>query len=113
MRMKSLLAATFLFVTLSAHAQTNKQATARIFESQNKNLSHIVLVYETGESEIIPLENWKLFGSASTTNEILIENQKTINKLLNEMTEKGYEISKITSTGEQFLYTFIVFTRKE
>lgn len=113
MRMKSLLTATFLFATIWANAQTSKQATARIFESQNKNLSHIVLVYETGESEIIPLENWKLLGSTSSTNEVLINNQKTINKLLNDMTEKGYELTKMTSTGESFLYTFIVFTRKE
>lgn len=111
--MKSLLTAIFIFVTVWANAQTSKHATARIFESQNKNLSHIVLVYETGESEIIPLENWKKFGSIYTANEILIENQKTINRVLNEMAEKGYEIAKMTSTVELFLCTFIVFTRNE
>lgn len=45
--------------------------------------------------------------------ENLIDNQKTINKLLNDMAEKGYEITEMTSSGETTLYTFIVFTRKE
>lgn len=110
--MKLIITAIFLLVTIWVNAQSTKQASARIFESQNKNLSHIVLVYETGESEIILLENWKFLGSVSSTNESLIKNQKIINKLLNDMSEKGYEISKMTSTGEAFLYTFIVFTKK-
>lgn len=102
-----------LLVSQVVLAQTNKQATARIFESQSKELSRIVLVYETGESEIIPLQNWKLFGSASSTNQILIENQVVINKLLNDMVEKGYEITHLTNTGDSYLYTFIVFTKQE
>lgn len=113
MRMKPLLTVVFLFITIRINAQSNRQATARIFETQSKELSRIVLVYETGESEVIPLKNLKFFGSASSTNKILIENQKTINKLLNDMSEKRYEISKMTSTGEDYLYTFIVFTKKE
>ena len=103
-----------LIMTIIANAQSNfKQASARIFESQSAELSRIVLVYENGESEVIPLKNWKLFESVSSTNDILIANQKTINKFLNDMDSKGYEISQMTTTGEGFLYTFIIFTRKE
>lgn len=107
-----LLLLAFLCFTATSQAQTIKQATARIFESQSKELSRIVLVYETGESEIIELENFKMLASSSSTNEVLIENQKKINKLFNDMAEKGYEISKMTTTGEVFLYTFVVFTKK-
>lgn len=112
---KNILAtiAALLLLTLYANAQTNvKQATARIFESQSAELSRIVVVYEDSTSEIIPLQNWKLFGGVASTNNILIENQKTINQFLNNMNSKGYELTKMTATGEAYLYTFIVFTRK-
>ena len=98
---------------ICASAQTGKHATARIFESQTKKLSHIILVYDTGESEIIPLQLWQPQRSMASKAENLIDNQKTINKLLNDMAEKGYEITEMTSSGETTLYTFIVFTRKE
>lgn len=101
-------------MTLIANAQSNvKQATARIFESHSADLSRILFVYENGESEVIPLKNWKLLGSASSMNDIFIENQKTINTLLNDMNSKGYEVSNMSTTGEGFLNAFIIFTRKE
>ncbi len=113
MNIRLLLTVFALLTSMVIQAQTGKQATARIFESQSKELSRIVLVYETGESEIIPLQHWKLFGSASSTNQILIENQVVINNLLNDMAQRGYEITHLTNTGDAYLYTFIVFTRRE
>lgn len=110
--MKHLITAILLMVTALVSAQSAKHATARIFESGNKNHSRITLVYETGESEIIQLEPWNSF-SLEKSNEAHIQNQTTINKLINGMAEKGYEISHMTSTFEGFLYTFIVFNKRD
>ena len=115
MKKKLLTIGLFVLIVISAQAQSvNKYATARIFESQSKELSRMVLVYETGESEIIPLKNWKpSFGSALSNNDILIENQKVITQYLNKMSEKGYEVTNMTSTGDPtYLFTSIVFTKK-
>ena len=115
MKLKALVATMFFMVTLSSHAQINKQATARIFESPSKELSRIVLVYETGESQIIPLRNWRqLAGSTSFTNEVRVDNQKTINQLLNDMGEKGYRVLEMSnSIDTNFIHTFIIFTKEE
>ncbi|MCK5027996.1 MAG: hypothetical protein KAR57_00075 [Bacteroidales bacterium] len=114
MKKKLLTIGLFVLIAISAQAQKiNKYASARIFESQSKELSRMVLVYETGESEIIPLKNWKAFGNALSNNDILIENQKVITEHLNKMSEKGYEVKNMTSTGDPtYLFTFIVFTKK-
>ena len=103
-----------LTIHTSISAQNlKKKATARIFESQSKTLSKIVVVYETGESEVIPLLNWKLLGGVKEIDEVLISNQKTINLFLNKMNEKGYNITLLSSTGESYVYTFIVFEKQE
>lgn len=106
----ALISSLFLFTGIT-YAQG--QATARIFETQSAKLSRIVVVYENGESEVIDLKNWKLFGSTSSLNETLIDNQKAINKFLQTMTDKGYKLTKMTSTGESFIYTFMVFEKEE
>lgn len=114
--MKKLLFSSILLllVAYSAHAQkAPRQATARIFESTIKDISRIVLVYETGESEIIPLQSIKILGGVDAMNEVLVENQKTINKMLNNMDSKGYDLSHITNWGENSYITFIVFTKRE
>jgi len=114
MRTKSLLTVMFLFVTVLANAQVSKQATARIVEGHTKEYSSIVLTYETGESEIIPLEYWKQLEKVQVMNASIIENQKIINKLINDMAEKGYEISTMTGTTQAYyLNLFIVFTKRE
>jgi len=109
----SAIASVFLLTGVSFAQSNSKQASARIFESQSAEMSRIVLVYENGESEIIPLKNWKFMATASSTNSILIDNQKTINQFLNDMDSKGYEISHMSTTGENYLYTFILFNKKE
>tara|TARA_R110002072_G_scaffold74154_1_gene175840 strand:- start:82 stop:417 length:336 start_codon:yes stop_codon:yes gene_type:complete len=100
------------FMTLSvvSYSQSTARATARVFEAQNKKLSRIVLVYETGESEVIPLEPFKFFGV--DTDNVLVENQKTINKLINDMANKGYEIEHVNTTGEAFFYSLIIFKKE-
>lgn len=97
-------------LSLTGYSQTAKRATARVFEVQSKKLSRIVLVYETGESEVIPLEPFKFLGV--DTDKMLVDNQKTINKLINDMAEKGYEVEHVTTTGESFFYSFIVFKKE-
>ena len=108
---KLLLLIWFLMVGSMAFAQSSKHATARIVESQNKKLSRIVLVYETGESEIIPLSAFQFFGN--DIDNTLIDNQKTINKLINDMAEKGYQVAEMNTTGEAFFYTLILFTKQD
>ena len=111
---KALLIVNFFSFTLQGYSQdTPGHATARIFESSAKGLSRIVLVYENGESEVIPLNNWKFLGTAGSNNKLLIENQVTINKMINDMSQKGYEVSKMTASGESIFYTLILFSKKE
>ena len=113
MQKKLITIGLLVFMAISAQAQKNVYATARIFESQSKELTRMSIVYETGESEIIPLKNWKPFGKALSNNNILIENQKVITKHLNKMSEKGYEVKNMTSTGDPtYLFTSIIFIKR-
>jgi hypothetical protein len=98
-----------VLISTSIYAQTTSRATARIFEAQNKKLCRIVVVYEDGESEVIPLEAFKFMGVDA--DDILVANQKTINKMINDMGVKGYEIEAMTTTGETFFYSMIVFKK--
>ncbi len=101
--------ALLLLLTFATYAQKGtKQATARIIESTGPSL--ISLTYEDGKSEIIPLQKLRLMGNSTTT---IVENQQLINKMLNTMSEKGYEVTQMSVSGENFLYTFIVFSKKE
>ena len=44
----------------------------------------------------------------------MIENQKTINQVMNDMKKKGYDVTGITSNAESgYFYSFIVFSKKE
>lgn len=103
----------FLFTFHGYSQEVPKYATARIFESSVKGFSRIVLVYENGESEVIQLNNWKILGSPASNNKLLIENQITINKMINDMSEKGYEVSKMTASVDNIFYTLILFSKKE
>lgn len=89
-----------------------KTATAKIIESTSGVFSRISFVNEKGESQSIPLQKLKMMGS-NLNDSIMMENQRTITKFLNEKREMGYEISQLSTSGENLLYTFIVFTRKE
>ena len=108
--MKSTL--TILAIVLSSMAtfgQSAKHATARVFEMQNAKLSRIVLVYEDGQSEVIPLQALKLFGA---NDQVLIDNQKAVNDMINGMAEKGYRVESMSTSGDQFLYSLILFKKE-
>lgn len=109
--MKTLFAFLALVVfTTMAFAQSAQHATARVFEMQNAKLSRIVLVYETGESEVIPLQGLKLFGA---NDQVLIDNQKAINAMINSMAGKGYNVESMSTSGEQYLYSLILFKKEQ
>lgn len=110
--MKHLITAILLLVTALVNAQSASLATARISESTSTHLSRIALVYETGKTEIIQLESLHSL-SLGKSNEAHLQNQTTITKLINDMAEKGYEISHMTSTFESHLYTFIIFKKRD
>ena len=100
----------FVF-SLGCIAQTPKKyATARVIEGSQKEVSRITLTYETGETELIQLSALK-FLQPSSTNENLLENQKLITKMINDMVAKGYTISKMSSSGEGFINTWILFEK--
>jgi hypothetical protein len=44
---------------------------------------------------------------------IMVENQKIITRFINEKKELGYEIKQLTSSGENFVYTLIIFEKKD
>jgi|GEM_PF-5631163 len=110
MKNKLLLATSLLLISAGIRAQSVQHATARIFEAQSKKLSRIVLVYETGESEVIALQAFTFLGV--NMDDVLVENQKTINKLINDMAAKGYDVEQMNTTGESFFYSFILFGKK-
>ena len=96
-----------------AYAQTeSKTATARIIESSSGVFSRIAFVNEKGEGQTIPLQRLKMMGG-NLNDSIMMENQKTINKFINEKKAMGYEISHLSTSGENIMYTYIVFVRKE
>jgi hypothetical protein len=109
MNKKFIVVAGLCLFSLAGYAQSAKRATARILEAQNAKISKIVVVYENGESEVIPLEPFNFMGVG--LDKILVENQKTINKLINDMAEKGYEVEHINSSGDTYLYSFIIFKK--
>lgn len=111
MKTKHLLTTIFLFVTVWATAQVPKYATAKIVESAIKNMSNIILVDENGETEFIRLQDYKTMQATSAILEVSIENQKAITLFLNDMAEQGYEIIKMTYTGQSATVAFIVFEK--
>ncbi len=103
----------FGFFVLSASAQvSSKFATARIIEAPAIRTSAILVVYETGENETIPLNKLESFVKEEKAYTAMIENQKIINQFLGKMAAKGYEIKNMTTTGDSFQYTFLIFEKK-
>ncbi len=110
--------ARFICLITASTAQSTAQSTARyattrIIEGNSDANSRIVTVFENGKSEIIPLKSWGIYQTGSAMQNNLIENQKSINKFFNDMNAKGYEIKTMTTTGEKFFITLVVFSRKE
>lgn len=108
---------TFLLFTLfslrTAFAQSGqKLATARIIEGSSVELSRMVIVYETGTSEVIPLKNIKLFSGTASAAEVLLENQTVITRVLNEMSAKGYELMQMSGGGENMFQNLFVFSKR-
>ncbi len=98
---------------LSSAAHAQNSAMARMIETQNKDYCRILLTYDTGESEVIPVENFKIFGGSEASNASLIANQKAMLKLINDMSAKGYKATSINSSAEAaILYTAVLFTKE-
>lgn len=110
MQLKIFLLGLCLCAAHLASAQTSKFATARILEGWNKDLSQIVVVYETGENEIITLE--KNGSGLHFSIDAMIKNQLIINNFLSSMKEKGYAVVNLSSVGDATFYTLIVFTKE-
>jgi hypothetical protein len=110
--MKRTLLTAIIMLSASAAALAQSYATARIFESQAKDLSRIMLMYEDGTSELIPLQAMRWMGGAASVNEVMTANQKSINTLLNTMQAKGYKVeSQSTAMLDAVIYTLIVFRK--
>jgi len=90
---------------------TNSQGlvTARIFESQA--FSQIMVVYETGETEMIALNRIKAWGDGSGGRNTMMDNQKIISWFINEMLKKGYTVHQMSTTQATAVYTFIIFKK--
>lgn len=110
-KISTIILVSLLSVFMVGANEPGKIAIARIYEGQSVDFSRIVLVFENGETEITPLKNLPYLGSLKVSNERFVENQITINKMFNDMALKGYEIDKLSVSGESFLYTFVVFKR--
>lgn len=107
----------FLFSFLSCTAQSSSVlATARIIDlSIGTQETEILVVYENGESESIPLKNISLADlkniHAVDMNALLLENQKTITSFLNDMDQKGYKIEEMEYSVNNGHFSFIVFRK--
>jgi hypothetical protein len=102
-----------LFCLCKANAQSGqKMATARIVEGSSVELSRIVIVYETGTNEVVPLKNIKLFSGTASAAEVLLENQTVITRVLNEMSAKGYELVQMSGGGENMFQNLFVFAKR-
>lgn len=102
---KALLISTFLLSSLLTNAQ--KYASAYIMEGGTNRLSKIIVVYETGDKEIIPL-SVKNIGKKDFE-EKCISNLKTITNFFSTMESKGYTTQEMTVEG---VIKFVLF-RKE
>jgi hypothetical protein len=108
-----LLVLSFCLLFSKINAQSSgKIATAKIVESGSAVLSRISFVNEKGESQTIPLQKLKMMGG-NLNDSIMVENQKIITRFINEKKELGYEIKQLTSSGENFVYTLIIFEKKD
>lgn len=110
--MKIFISTLLLFVSHQIMCQTSNIATARIFENASKEGSQISIVFDDGQNEIIPLKKLAGYGVASTDQETLIENQKTIQTFLKNMKERGFSITQFSSTCDAYIYTYIVFEKE-
>jgi len=88
-------------------------ATARIINDDNYLGSpRIIVVYGEEKSEIIPLAKLGSFERPNYKEEldqILIKNEKTINKFYQDMNDKGYIIEAVESVRDLDLY--IIFRK--
>jgi len=110
--MRTILFTSALFLSTLGTALAQSYATARIFESQAKDLSRIMVMYEDGTTELIPLQAMKWMGGAASVNEVMSSNQKQITTLLNTMSGKGYKVdSQSTAMLDAVIYTIIVFRK--
>jgi len=108
-----LLVFSFCLIFSKINAQSSgKIATAKIVESGSAVFSRISFVNEKGESKTIPLQKLKMMGG-NLNDSIMVENQKIITRFINEKKELGYEIKQLTSSGENFVYTLIIFEKKD
>lgn len=108
-----LLTLTILVCCFKLPAQNASVVTARIVESQSGDFTRMIVVRDNEAPEIIPLKDYKAFGSASSANEILAENQKKINKLIKELVDRGYELNQSSFAVDQGVYhSMLVFIRQ-
>jgi len=83
----------------------------RIIESFG--YSKIVVVYETGESKSVVLAPFNLTAKPDKTEAAMVKNQKTINRLIDEMTASGYEVVDVsTAANGGFFERFVIFEKK-
>jgi len=104
-----------LILCLTSFSWGQSIITARIIEYSNKgDFSRIIVVYETGESEVIPLQPAKIQWPGDKSNEGLIANQKIINEFIHKVESSGYQLVEIAplSVGETS-ERFMVFRKKE
>lgn len=109
LRLFSLL---FVLILTSEYALPAQVATARIMESDDAKASRILMVFEDGTSETIPLAPFRGFEGNAPASKAMTENQQTISAFLNKRLEEGYLISDIdTEINGWRMYSFIVFEK--
>lgn len=118
MKIHALVLGAFLFLNFfSCTAQSSSAlATARIIDlSIGFQKTEILVVYENGESESIPLKNIAPSDLKNIheidLNALLLENQKTITNFLNKMDQKGYRIEEMDYSVNNGHFSFIIFRK--
>jgi hypothetical protein len=77
----------------------NKYLTMRTFQAAMGGSSKIMIVYEDGKTEEIELEKYSVSN--------FLPNTVKINKAINDISNKGYELFSVTGAEMVSLYTFI------
>jgi hypothetical protein len=116
MKHLKLLILTFIFAGTFQTVVGQNHAVAKIMETGNPKLSRILVSYDNGTTEVVPLNAFLQKGTPEKDNDALLDNMKIVANFYDTMEKRGYEIvtvSPVTPTNDLIPYILVTFRKKK
>lgn len=102
---RTILSLTFLSLFFFT-SEAQNFAIAQVIYGTNDNTTRIVLTYDTGEFEVIPLKRYEPLINPDKWDTVVSESSKSKLDILNRMKSEGYELTGAVSSpgGSELIF---------